>query len=107
MICYHHALKRHNATPIWSSPTTEAKWIEVEVGTPQFWNNLQHGQLIAYNPDDVYVGILDEYEWAMENGSMFLYLFPDPTKMPLPEGQETLPVQFGIRDKIMMETANG
>ena len=106
MICYRHALKRHSKTPIFRNLKDQADWLEVEVGVKNFWDYLQHGQLVAFEDGQgVYVGIVDEYDHELENGHMWIYFKPDPSRDPLPAHQDTLPVAFGIRDKIMMEIA--
>ena len=104
MICYTHALKRHGKEPVYKDLRHEAVWKEIEVGTREFWEHLSIGQLIAFESGSgIYVGIVDEYDYELENGHMFIYFLPDPTHSPLPEGQKSLPIGFGIRDKIKME----
>lgn len=104
MICYSHALKRHGKERLYKTLRDEAAWKEIEVGTKEFWENLTAGKLIAHeDANGVYVGIVDEYDFALENGYIWIYMKPDPSQFSLPEGQDTLPVQFGVRDKIMME----
>ena len=106
MICYRHALKRHYKEPTFRSYLEQADWLEVEIGTKNFWKHLSHGQLFAFeDAGGVYVGIVDEFDFELENNTMWIYFLPDPTRDPLPLTQESLPVQFGIRDKVMMEVA--
>lgn len=106
MICYRHALKRHYKEPTFRSLLEPADWLEAEVGTKNFWKYLSHGQLFAFeDAAGVYVGIVDEFDFALEQNAMWIYFKPDPSRDPLPEGQESLPVQFGLRDKVMMEIA--
>lgn len=108
MIDYQEALQRHNTSEIIANPinpAAETIWSETEVGTADFWANLKLGILAAFeNSSGYYVGIISEYENNLrDQGIVWIYFQPDPTEPPLPEGQETLPVAFGIRDKIWME----
>ena len=108
MISYEEALRRHNTAEILAnplSPLAETIWAETEVGTPDFWANLKLGILAAFeSANGDYVGIVSEYENNLSNqGIVWIYFLPDPTDRSLPEGQESLPVAFGIRDKIWME----
>ena len=106
-ISYREALQRHGKQALYVSFMDEATWKEVEVGTKEFWNNLSTGQLIAFESGSgIYVGIVYEHDFALENGCMWIYFTPDPTQLPLPDVQEQLPVCFGIRDKIMMEVVS-
>lgn len=104
MICYRHALKRHNAQPLFSNFLDTANWLQVEVGSELFWNSITSGQLAAFeDAAGVYVGMVDEHDYTFNQGTFWICFKPDPTRDPLPDGQDTLPVAFGVRDKIMLE----
>lgn len=104
MICYAHALKRHGVQPAYKNLRQVAEWKELQVGTHEFWMNIAPGKLAAFQQGmGVYVGFVEEYDFDIENGYMWIYFQPDPTHDKLPEGQDTLPVSFAVRDKIMME----
>lgn len=105
MISYQEACKRQNTTPLCTEPhKLNATWEEVEVGTRKFWHNALPGVLLAFeSATDIYVGKIESVDSGAWSGGLWVYLYPDNTKDPLPEDQKTLPVMFGLRDKLMME----
>lgn len=106
MITYEEALLRHQTTPLARAERYSSHWHEVEVGTTTFWKVIGTGLLIAFKSGGgVYVGIVDEYDLEMEGGFMWVHVRPDPSQPPLPAIQDTLPVSFCYRDKIMLEIA--
>jgi hypothetical protein len=104
MISYEDALERHNKQPLHKNILDQARWKEVEVGSQEYWQQMNTGKLAAFeDTSGVYVGIVQEYDFEWENSSLWIYFLPDPTKSPLPMLQDALPVCFGARDKIMIE----
>lgn len=111
MITYENALARHNTTALANGwPFTKLfEWAEVEYGTEQFWSDIKPGALIAWQRGEElsYVGIIDEIDTADPGEQGWIWVIPDPTFGELPEGQDTLPVQFSFREKLFMEVYRG
>lgn len=104
MITYEEALARHSKEPLHRNILDSARWKELEVGTQEYWQQINSGKLAAFEDSSgVYVGIVQEYDFEFENSNLWIYFLPDPTQQELPGHQDTLPVCFSPRDKIMIE----
>jgi hypothetical protein len=100
------ALMRHETTAVVKDLETMSTWEEYEVGTVRFWENLNLGILMGHeNVGGDYIGVVtDFYKDEDAPNVIWIWVKPDPTKTALPEGQEELPIAFGYRDIIWMET---
>lgn len=106
MITYQEALDRHNAETVQRSHESETTWKKYSVGTKDFWANIQTGILVGHETiTGDYIGIVSDYYSDEDmSGIIWVWMKPDPTAPPLPDFQDDLPVAFGIREDIWLET---